>query len=235
MGRRSQRTDSNILCSYRTLPIQSKEELILKILNNNQLKIIALISMTIDHIGVQLFPDIILLRIIGRLAFPIFAYMIAEGVKYTKNRRKYILTISVSAIFCQFVYFFAERSLYQCILVTFSLSILLIYALEYKNIIISLLSLIGVFIFTEFVNIDYGFLGILTPVFIYFASGKANKLISCTALLILLGMVLGGVQWYALFAIPLLALYNGKRGKLNLKYLFYIYYPLHLGIIYLLK
>ncbi len=191
--------------------------------------------MTIDHIGVQLFPDLIILRIIGRLAFPIFAYMIAEGAKYTKNRRKYILTISLTALFCQLVYFFAEKSLYQCILVTFSLSILLIYALEYKNIIISLASVLGVFALCELVNIDYGFLGILTPVFIYFANSKANKLIACSALLILLGIVMGGVQWYSLFAIPLLALYNEKRGKLNLKYLFYIYYPLHLGIIYLIK
>ncbi len=191
--------------------------------------------MTIDHIGVQLFPDLIILRIIGRLAFPIFAYMIAEGATYTKNRTKYILTISLTALFCQLVYFFAEGSLDQCILVTFLLSILLIYALEYKNIIISLISVVGVFVLCEILNIDYGFFGILTPVFIYFANGKTNKLIACSALLLLLGIVMGGVQWYSLFAIPLLALYNRKRGKLNLKYLFYIYYPLHLGIIYLIK
>lgn len=191
--------------------------------------------MTIDHIGVGLFPNLTILRIIGRLAFPIFAYMIAEGARYTKNRKKYILTISVVAIFCQLVYFFAEKSLDQCIFVTFSLSILLIYALEYKNIIISLISLIGVLILTEILSIDYGFLGILTPVFIYFASEKTNKLIASGVLMILLGIVMGGVQWYSIFAIPLLALYNGKRGKLNLKYLFYIYYPLHLGIIYLIK
>ena len=204
-------------------------------LNNNQLKIIALISMTIDHIGVQLFPNLTILRIIGRLAFPIFAYMIAEGARYTKNRKKYILTISLTALFCQLVYFFTERSLYQCILVTFSLSILLIYALEYKNIIISLISVVAVFVLCENLSIDYGFFGILTPVFIYFANGRAKKLMVCIGLLILLGIVYGGIQWYALFAIPLLALYNGKRGKLNLKYLFYIYYPLHLGIIYLLQ
>ena len=204
-------------------------------LNNNQLKIIALISMTIDHIGVQLFPNLRILRIIGRLAFPIFAYMIAEGVKYTKNRKKYLLTISLTALFCQLIYFFAEKSLDQCILVTFSLSILLIYALENDNLIISLISLIGGFILTEILNIDYGFLGILTPVFIYFANSKTHKLITSGVLMILLGIVMGGVQWYSIFAIPLLALYNGKRGKLNLKYLFYIYYPLPLGIIYLIK
>ena len=56
-------------------------------LTGNQLKLIALVTMTIDHIGMQLFPRVRLLRIIGRLAFPIFAYMIAEGCRYTRNRR----------------------------------------------------------------------------------------------------------------------------------------------------
>lgn len=205
------------------------------LLNNNQLKIIALISMTIDHIGVQLFPDLIILRIIGRLAFPIFAYMIAEGSLYTKNKRKYLLTISITALFCQLVYFFAERSFDQCILVTFSLSIMLIYIIERKNLLLSFLSIWGVSLLTQYFNIDYGFCGIIVPVFIYFANGKTNKLIACVASLILLNIVMGSIQWFSLFAIPLLALYNQERGKLNLKYLFYIYYPLHLGIIYILK
>lgn len=53
----------------------------IRILNGNMLKIIAAITMTIDHIGAILFPHILILRIIGRIAFPIFAFMIAEGYK----------------------------------------------------------------------------------------------------------------------------------------------------------
>lgn len=202
-------------------------------LNNNQLKIIALISMTIDHIGVQLFPDIVVLRIIGRLAFPIFAYMIAEGAKYTKNRPKYLLTISLTALICQMVYYFAEKSLDQCILVTFTLSIILIYALDYKF--LSLPAIFACFLLTEFLNIDYGFCGIMMPVVLYIAEEKRKKILYGTIMLILLSVSLGGVQWYSLFAIPLLALYNEKRGRLNLKYFFYIYYPLHLALIYLIS
>jgi len=203
------------------------------LLNNNQLKIIALITMTIDHIGVILFPNLKILRIIGRLAFPIFAYMIAEGAKYTKNRPKYLLTISLTALICQLVYYFAEKSLDQCILVTFTTSIILIYSLDYKF--LSLPAIFGAFFLTEFLNIDYGFCGIMMPVLLYIADEKRKKLLYGTIMLILLSLSLGGVQWYSLFAIPLLALYNEKRGKLNLKYLFYLYYPLHLGIIYLIK
>ena len=57
-------------------------------LTNNQLKIIAMITMLIDHIGIVLFPQIKIFRIIGRFAFPIFAYMLAEGCTNTKNKKK---------------------------------------------------------------------------------------------------------------------------------------------------
>lgn len=60
----------------------------MKILNNNQLKIIACIFMLIDYIGFFLYPEIIILRYIGRLAFPLFAFFIAEGAYYTKNKIK---------------------------------------------------------------------------------------------------------------------------------------------------
>ena len=59
-------------------------------LTNNQLKIIAMVSMALDHIGLLFFPDVMLFRALGRIAFPIFAYMIAEGCRYTKNRAKYL-------------------------------------------------------------------------------------------------------------------------------------------------
>lgn len=55
-------------------------------LTGNQLKLLALIAMTCDHVGLQLLPQFIILRIIGRLAAPLFAYMIAEGCRYTHNR-----------------------------------------------------------------------------------------------------------------------------------------------------
>ena len=67
-------------------------------LTGNQLKLFALLAMTCDHIGVQLFPRLLILRIIGRLALPIFAYMIAQGCRYTKNKKKYLMTIAAVAV-----------------------------------------------------------------------------------------------------------------------------------------
>lgn len=101
--------------------------------SGNQLKVIALIAMTCDHVGKELFPQYELLQIIGRLAFPIFAYMIAEGCRYTKNRRKHLLSVAGLALICQLVYFVAQGSLYQGILVTFSLSICMIYVIDHAK------------------------------------------------------------------------------------------------------
>jgi len=219
-------------------------------LTGNALKIIAIISMTIDHIGVQLVSNDIL-RIIGRLAFPIFAYMIAEGCRYTRNRRKYALTIGAVAAICQIVYYFAMGSLYQCIFVTFLLSVLLIYAMDNAvkkqdvlHSIYAVLFLIFVVFVTEYLPqlldhtdfaIDYGFCGVMVPVLVYFACGKYMKLVAAALGLVILSITYGGIQWYSLLSVPLLALYNGERGRLKMKWFFYIYYPLHLGVIYLIS
>lgn len=217
-------------------------------LTGNQCKILALVAMTIDHIGVQIFPQNPVLHIIGRLAFPIFAYMIAEGAKYTKNRKKYLGTMLALGICFQIVYFFTEHSLYQSIFITFSLSILLIYALDHAlkrktfDAWILLVLLFLVIFFVAYIvpellvdrdfYIDYGIWGILLPVFVYLGKNKWEKLALCVIPLFFLSLMFID-QKYAFFALIPLALYNGKRGKLNMKYLFYIYYPLHLIIIYL--
>lgn len=217
-------------------------------LSGNQLKLLALVTMTIDHIGMVLFPHQMIWRIIGRLAFPIFAYFIAEGCRYTGNRKKYLLTMAALAAICQLVYFFALGSLYQCVLVTFSLAILWIYALDGAvkgNTVTSWLAAAGVSIAVIFVSvflprllggtdfdIDYGFWGILLPVLTYFPKNKWRRLAVFALVLVSLCLTIGGVQWFSLLTLIPLALYSGKRGKRRLKNLFYIYYPAHLVAIY---
>lgn len=215
-------------------------------LTGNQLKLIALITMTIDHIGMMLFPRTILLRVIGRLAFPIFAYMIAEGCQHTRNRSRYFLSMAGLGLLCQIVYWVATGSLYMCVLVTFSLSILLIYAIDFGREkggvfwAVPLLAL-GAAIFacevmprllpgTDY-GIDYGTWGVLLPVFAYLGTSRKDKFALTSAGLILLNRTLGGLQWYSLLALIPLFFYNGTRGKKKMKYLFYIYYPLHLVVL----
>ena len=219
-------------------------------LTGNQLKLIALITMTIDHVGMMLFPREKILRVIGRIAFPIFAYMIAEGCQYTSNRKKYLLSmVSLAAIY-QVVYFFAMGSLYMSVLVTFSLSIGLIYLLdrfdpqERGSQLGFFLGLCGVFFLTRVLpdliprtdyGIDYGLWGILLPVLVHFGKDRKEKLRNFAVGQVLLALGSGPLQWFSLATVPLMALYNGKRGKRKMKYLFYIYYPAHLVVIYLLS
>ena len=216
------------------------------VLSNNQLKLVGIITMTIDHIGAYLLPQYEMLRIIGRLAFPIFAYMIAEGCAYTKNRRKYLGTLCLVAFLYQTVYFVLSKSLYMGIFVTFSLSVAFIYVMDYVKkkkglfgIIFLFAALVVIAFTTDYLpriiygfSVDYGFAGVMLPALVYSVKTKRDKLFMLFLGLVLLAVACGGVQWYSLFALPLIALYNQKRGKIKMKSFFYIYYPLHLVAIY---
>ncbi len=220
-------------------------------LTGNQLKLIALITMTIDHIGVSLLPQLSILRIIGRLAMPIYAYLIAEGCRYTRNKAKYLGLMAGLAAVCQLVYFFAMDSLYMCILVTFSMSIGLCYLahwvrtspgfLSWTALIAGLASAVfvcevlpGLLPGTDY-SVDYGIMGVLLPVLIFLGRDQKQRLSLAAVGLVLMNAVLGYIQWYSLAALVPLALYNGKRGRGGFKYLFYLYYPAHLVVIHLLS
>lgn len=217
-------------------------------LTGNQLKLLALFAMTCDHVGLQLLPQFILLRIIGRLAAPLFACMIAEGCRYTHDRRRYLGRLLGMAALCQIAYFVAMRSLYQCIFVTFSLSVCLIYALDNAvrrrtpaSALLAAAALAAAVFITEGLprilmhtdfDVDYGLWGVMLPVLVYLGRGKWEKLALFAVGVSLLGLHYGAVQWWGLLSVPLLALYNGKKGKQNIGSLFYWYYPAHLIAIY---
>lgn len=233
-------------------------------LSGNVLKIIAAISMVIDHIGVMFFPYVKIYRILGRLAYPIFAFMIAEGCKYTKNKLKYFLTIFVFAIVIQLVYYLYSKDTYMSILITFSLSILIVFALQnlqksfvtkdysLKSKIFSALLFAIAIALTVFMNIqytvDYGILGCVAPAFaslVFSFEGSPEfmkkvdlpfvRVLLFSIALVLLSIYWGGNQFYCLLAIPLLLLYSGKRGKLKMKYFFYAFYPAHLLLLELIN
>lgn len=156
----------------------------LKLLNGNIIKIIAAISMLIDHIGCYLFPNATILRVIGRLAFPLFAFMIAEGARYTKNRLKYIGLMAGVGAALQVVLFLLTRTMRLNILLTFTLSLCVIYTFDLfkvslfnkKSDIISKFLFFVLFAGTSFavifltraivgISFEYGFFGCLVPIF----------------------------------------------------------------------
>lgn len=212
-------------------------------LSGNALKILAAIFMTLDHMGLMLFPHIPLLRILGRLALPIFAYMIAEGCKYTRNRKKYFGMVFGLGAVCQTVYWFVDHSLYFSILITFSLSILTIYALQNWKDAHTLLSgllfaaaVAAVYGLNRIFEIDYGFWGCMLPVFAALPHKTRYDRYPVSALALGMGLIflaadIGDIQIFSLLALPLLLAYSGRRGKWKMKYFFYIFYPSHLVIL----
>ena len=234
-------------------------------LSNNALKIIAALLMLCDHIGMLIFPNVIILRYIGRLAFPIFAYLIAEGAKHTRNYLRYFLTMAGFATVIQVGYYIFSGSLEMSVMVTFTLSLIIIFALDLfkktvftKNAskikIVATASLfLGTIIFAAIldrsIDLDYHFSGCLLPVFPSLLTTpkvenppkifekldtKIPRIIAASVGILLLALDFGGPQFYGFLSIPLLLLYSEKRGKLKMKYFFYVFYPLHLVILYVI-
>lgn len=222
--------------------------------------------MLIDHTGLILFPQYTFLRVIGRIAYPLYAYCIAEGFRHTRSRTKYFLRIFLLGLACQAVYTVAERELYIGILLVFSMSIVImslvdcvkdsmrseksslskliyrIFGLEITaeqdkiiSLILTCAAVMAVFVLCMYVDVDYGFFGVMLPVFTNLFNDRRKRLVMFSACLIALCIDLTDaftIQYFSLLTIPILATYNGKRGKHSLKYFFYIFYPLHLALLY---
>jgi hypothetical protein len=241
------------------------------VFNGNHIKILAAVLMLIDHIGLLFFPRVLALRYIGRISMPLFAFMVAEGCRYTKNKFKHFSLMFLLGVICQLVYYFVDgHRLYMSILITFSLSIIMIYALQYakkclfSNEVSTFDKATSVLIFASTVfltwainsiktingitfTIDYGFWGSILPVFAALLDFRGLPLpeklkwldnyylklalFAIGLVLMCLNLKTTLVEWYALIALVPLALYNGERGKYNLKYFFYIFYPAHLVIL----
>ncbi len=232
-----------------------------KCLNGNQLKLIAIIAMTIDHLTWVLFPGfqtvwwVLGLHIIGRLTAPIMWFFIAEGCFYTHDRRKYLMRLFGFAVVSHFAYDFAFGipffdasygflnrtsvmwSLALAAVITFvwqieKISTPLKFVILFSACIISLPS-------------DWSSIAVMAPFFIYNHRGKfklqALDIVIWTAVYALVyffafDKLYAILQMFTFLSVPLLFLYNGKRGKWKgMKWLFYVYYPAHLVVIGVLR
>ena len=232
----------------------------LRLINVNVLKIIGAVSMFIDHMGMMLFPQILIFRIIGRLAFPLFAFTIAQGCYHTKSKLRHFMSVAILAAVCEIGYSFYSNDNFLCVLVTFSISIALVYALQLfkelmffkRSVAIRVIGAGAIFVcgvtFAYLFNlnsrVEYGFFGCMLPVFaslFQMPQGAPEHLKKLDvppvhALSMAVGMLficIGSdpIQYFSFLALPLIFLYSGKRGKLNLKYFFYIFYPVHLVVL----
>ena len=212
------------------------------------LKIIAVITMFIDHLGYTIFGKFSFFNYVGRIAFPIFAFQISEGYIHTNNLKKYFLRLFLFAIISQipFMLFHSIVSnvFYLNVFFTLLLGLCCIYIYDkckYKF--LGIIASILVAFIAQITNCDYGAYGVAIILIFYIFK---NNIIYSSIFFIIATMAkhfLPCVK-YGIFAkdylylfictiIPtlLFALYNGKKGK-NIKYLLYLFYPIHLLLLY---
>ena len=199
------------------------------------LKMIAAVTMLIDHVGYIFFPQYIFLRIIGRISFPIFAFLIVEGFMHTRDVKKYIFRMLVFALVTEipfdFAFYGAVNWEHQNVLITFVLALLALYIDRQYTRKIGIVAAFALAFLAEFIGSDYGMLGVIIVMMFYWNYDRFyNKMIFGTASLTLL---VTSYQIFDVLAMIPIGLYNGKKG-IGFKYFFYIFYPGHLVILYVI-
>ncbi len=233
--------------------------------SGSTLKLIAITAILIDHIGAALLAKMVtdnayamlrnqsiiwlpgnevlsplytLMRSIGRIAFPIFIFLMIEGLKKTRNVRKYIFRMGCFALLSEIPFDLAFNGHvlefgYQNVYFTLCIGLIVIASIQWmkekldnpiaKILTGSIIVIVGAFL-AEAMSTDYGAIGVVCIAIMYiFSNDKSTMLLA------------GATSFCWELPAPLafipIAFYNGKRG-LKLKYLFYVFYPLHLLLLY---
>lgn len=218
------------------------------------LKIIAVFCMICDHIR-YVIPnlDIKITRLLGRIAFPIFAFFISEGYCHTKNIKRYLIRLGIFSLVSEipFLLFIIGCNIEDEIglNVIFTLLFGAIAILSYdkiENKIFKILSIIGLISLAQITNMDYGASGVILILIFYIFKDK-RVLKNVLFLILFIGGLVIRCEFQKnrlIYCIPyfigytisaiLLYNYNGKVGKYKLKYFFYFFYPVHMVLLYLI-
>ena len=216
------------------------------------IKCIACITMLLDHIKYSgsIFQNVLTIYL-GRLSFPLFAFLAAESYCHTSNLKKYYKRLFIFALISQvpFMFFRTLVGEWKMLNIMFTLLLGLTCIMTYdkiKKIYISIPIIIGIIVFGEIINVDYGWFGVASVFVMYIFRNKKYFLPIIYGILIFVFYYsLAGMEYIFDFNIVLLMLftwcstfiinlYNGKKGKSSMKYFFYIFYPIHMLGIYLL-
>lgn len=240
-------------------------------LSGSSLKIIAMLCMLCDHIAAVVLYRMIavysfssiyssyipslttfayILRGIGRIAFPIFIFLLVEGMLHTHNRWNYLLRMFVFALISELPFDFAFTLnyqqikygtlidfTYQNVFFTLTLGLLAILCIDllarqswniFLKAILEIIISIACMLAAFYLHVDYAQSGVLAIILMYFFR-KYNLI----GMLLACACVTQGIPFnrYAYIALIPAALYNGKRG-LNVKWIFYLFYPIHLLLLW---
>ena len=232
-------------------------------LNSNQLKLIALFAMTVDHVTCVVVPGypkiwwVLLLHVVGRLAAPIFWFMVAEGYAHTHNLKKYIGRLFVFAVISHFAYNFAfgipfipfQTTIFNQTSVIWSLAwgVVAIAVSEDAFLPLKQWQKVGLILGICVISFcsDWSCIAVLAILEIYSNRGNLKKQTGgmmkwvafyAAVYAIFIDKVYGLLQLFALLVVPFVKQYNGERGTWKgMKWFFYLYYPAHLVVCGLIR
>ncbi|MCR4611463.1 MAG: conjugal transfer protein TraX [Lachnospiraceae bacterium] len=215
-----------------------------QVINASVLKWIAVITMIIDHVGHVFFPEYEILRWIGRISFPLFAFLLTEGYKHTSNIWKYFLRLGIFAVisevpydYCiygKIIYFGSQNIFFELLL-----GLLVLYLIDREyifkerdiTIYVKAFIVIAAATLAHFAGFDYRWVGILVIIAMYYMRDQFKYFAPLFIVIYLVNYELINTA-FASIALILILLYNGKPGYSGkkFKWFFYIFYPLHLAI-----
>lgn len=234
-------------------------------LTGNMLKIVAAISMLIDHIGVMLIQNgklygydnalyqnaislpeardwlIIyrLCRIVGRIAFPVFAFLIVEGFRRTSNRFKYAIRLLILALISEIPFNLMVFNRYICfdtqnVVFTYFIGLLMLAAISRMNDMpmpVSAVIAVVAGVICYFLKTDYAIEGIILMYIFYIFRHDIN--VKC-ALAVIICFIYSFKNNFGMgiLAVPFIYFYNDRRGELDLKQFFYVFFPIHMLVLY---
>lgn len=210
------------------------------------LKAFACVTMLIDHVGAVFYPRELLLRVIGRLAFPIYCFLMAEGVYYTRNPKKYALRLFVGLLLSEIPFdiglFGGITSEHQSVMFTLLIGFVAIELIEMaENQLLKLIVAGAAFALAQVLDTDYGGFGVALIVLL--SQSRGQKWLQAIVIAVVSYMmnsfklpVFGyyiPIEMFAVLAMVPIAFYDGKKSTSSawIQTGFYLFYPVHLAVI----
>ena len=183
-----------------------------------------------------------ILNVVGRIAFPIFAFTLSEGYVHTRSLKKYLFRLFIFAVSIQMPSILFGYDYSMNIFFTLFLGLLSIYIFNLKkiNIILKIILIGFVLFFSQKFKLDYGIYGILLIMnFNIFRDYKFKILMNFLVLNVFNTIFpkvfdLVDTQFFSLISLVFIFMYNGKKGR-SMKYFFYLFYPIHFFILEVIK
>ena len=212
------------------------------------LKLIAVISMLIDHTGDVLYPGQLWLRYIGRLAFPIYCFLLVEGFCHTRNLKNYMLRLLIFGIISEvpfdlafhesFIDFGHQNVFWTLLLGLMAIS--LMSMVKYDNIyiryLLQMMIAVPFGIAAQLMHTDYRWIGIglIASMYIFH---NIEVLKVGAGVVFMLPFFSNQIEYFGVLSYLPIHFYNGRRGFENgfSKWLFYMLYPVHLMVLVIIR